>query len=135
MKSFLQIYAVSLLAQIWFTFFNLKFWLSGLKSEVYRIPLFGWTLKTWWGFTWGIWFFNAAFCYFWATALIGWCYKLSLKDSGGLYHGFLVIQIVSIMTSVVFMRLIVGETPDRNGWIALVLVLLASVFAAYSGRH
>lgn len=134
MKDLLQICTFSLLAQAWFTYFNFTFWLSKIKSGNYYVPVFGWTFKSWWSFTFGIWFFNAIFCYLWATILISWCYKLSLKDSGGLYYAFLIIQIVSLLTSVIFMRLIVGETPNRNGWIALVLIILASLFAANSGR-
>lgn len=129
----LQILGISLLAQIWFNFFNFKFWLSGLKSGIYHMPILGW-FKSWWTFTLGAWCFNAIFCYIWATMLIGWCYKLSVESSGGLTRGFLVIQAASFLSSIYFIRLIVGETPNRNGWIAIILILLALPFAANSSK-
>ena len=131
----LPIFVVALLAQCWFNFFNVTFWLSRLKAGSYRIPLVGWTFETWWGFTMGIWSFNAVFCYIWSTVLIAWCYKESVKQSQGLYAALLIIQIASNLSSILFMRLIAGEVPNRNGWIAIGLFLLASFFTANSGRN
>ena len=131
----LQILVISLVAQTWFTYFNLTFWLSKLKSGIYDVPLFGWKFDSWLSFTLGAWFFNSIYCYIWATLLIGWCYTISIKDSSGLYPAFLVIQLASFMVSVMFMRLIVGETPNRNGWIVIALILLAIPFAAHSSTN
>lgn len=131
----LQILGISLVAQIWFTYFNVTFWLSRLKSGVYYVPVFNWTFNHWLTFTFGVWFFNAIFCYIWATPLIGWAYHISLGYSKGLYFGFLLIQVASFLTSVYFMHLIVGETPNRNGWIVILLLLLAIPFTAHSSTN
>ena len=83
----------------------------------------------------GVWLFNALFCYLPATLLIALAYRMSITNSGGFYSAFIVVNIASVLASVLFMRLIVGETPTTRGWIAIVLILLASVFAANSGRN
>jgi|SRR3989344_4630601 len=128
----LPILGLSIITSLWFNFFNFQFLFSRIKSGNYTVPFskhfFEW-LPT---FTVSAWLFNAVFCYIPATILVAYSYKLSLENFNGLSTALIVGHAVSILTSVWFIRLMAGETLNRNGWIAISLILLALPFAANS---
>lgn len=128
----LPIYALSLVAQLWFNYFNFKFLFSKIKLGDYTIPYFSHVFEWLGTFTIAAWAFNALFCYIPATILVAYSYKISVTNFNGLSSALIVGQITSIITSVLFVRLIAGESLNRNGWIAIALILLALPFAANS---
>ena len=129
----LPIYAISLLAQLVFQYVNFSFMFSRLKNGNLKIPVSEHIFSSWWSFTVAAWLFNATF-YLAGSLLTVWAYKLSIDSFGGLYSGFIVASIAAIIMSVFFMYIFAGEVPNKNGWIALILVVLASFFAANSGK-
>lgn len=127
------IYTYSIAAQLIFNYVNLTFLFSKIKSGNYSVPFFG-PFASLEKFTVAAWLFNSL-AYITATILVARSYRLSVESSGGLYSALIVGQIAAILVSTLFMRLIVGEVPTRNGWIAIALALCASLFAANSGRN
>ena len=129
----LPIYATLLGAQFIFSYVNYTFFFSRIKSKIYHVPLFG-DFTSWWKFTAAVWIFNAP-AYILATILVGWSIKISLTNFGVMYTSVIVGQVITIVMTLFFMWYKMGELPSRNGWIALILVFLASLFAANSGRN
>lgn len=128
----LFILVIQLAASSIFSYFNFRFLFSRIKSGVYEVPFFG-SFDVWWKFVIAAWIFNAPF-YVVGTLLVALSYKISSENFGTLYTAFIVSNVCGILMSVLFIRLTVGELPNRNGWIAMVLVLMSLLFAAYSGR-
>jgi len=83
-------------------------------------------------FTMSVWVFNALFCYIPATILVAYSYKMSVENFNGLSSALIVGHATSILVSILFIRLMAGEALNKNGWIAVALVLLALPFAANS---
>lgn len=131
----LPIFGLSIVASLWFNFFNFQFIFSKIKSGHYTVPflkhVFEWLLT----FTMAVWVFNAIFCYFPATILVAYSYKLSVENFNGLSSALIVGQAASVLSSVLFMRLLTGETLNRTGWIAIALILLVLPFAANSSTN
>jgi hypothetical protein len=129
----LPVYATLLGAQLVFNYFNYTFLFSKIKLETYHVPLFG-DFTSWWKFVAAAWVFNGP-AYIIGTILTVWSVKLSLTNFGVMYTSIIVGQVVTILVTLFFMWYRMGELPSRNGWIALILVFLASLFAANSGRN
>lgn len=129
----LPIYATLLGAQLVMNYFNYTFLFAKIKSGIYHVPLFG-DFTSWWKFVVAVWIFNAP-AYILGTIFVAWSIKLSLVNFGVMYTSIIVGQVVTIITTLFFMWYRMGELPSRNGWIALILVFLASLFAANSGRN
>lgn len=130
----LPIYGVMLAAQLVFSWFNYTFLFSKMKLGVYYLPIVNQTFTSWWKFAIAAWLFNAP-AYVVGTILVALSIKLSVESFGVVYTSIIVGQIVTTITAIFFMWYRIGELPNRNGWIALTLVLLASIFAAYSGKN
>ena len=136
MKAFLQVipmYLILLLAHSIMSYGSYTFIFSKIKSGVYSLPILG-EFTSWQWFTITAWLF-AAMLYIPGTILVVLASRLSMKNSGSMYPWAIAGQIVPIITMIFFMYYRIGETPNRNGWIALLLVMIASVFAAYSGKN
>ncbi len=131
----LPIYGLMLTAQLWFNYFNFKFLFSKIKFGDYTVPFVNHVFKWLTTFTIAGWTFNAMFCYIPATILVAYSYKISVENFNGLSSAVIVGQVASLMTSVLFMRLMAGEALNRNGWIAIALIILALPFAAYSSTN
>ncbi len=131
----LPIFGLSVLAQLWFNYFNFKFLFSKIKFGDYTVPFVNHVFEWLATFTMAAWTFNAVFCYIPATIMITYGYKLSVENFDGLSSAVIVGQVTSLMTSVLFMRLMAGEALNRNGWVAMTLILLALPFAAYSSTN
>ena len=131
----LPIYGLSLIAQLWFNYFNFKFLLAKIKLEDYTVPFVNHVFKQLWTFTLAAWAFNALVCYVPATIAVAYCYKIAIQNFGGLSAAVIVGLITSLITSLLFMRLMAGETLNKNGWIAIILILLALPFAANSSTN
>ncbi len=129
----LPIYATLMGAQLVMNYFNYTFLFSKIKSGIFNVPLFG-DFTSWWKFVIAAWIFNAP-AYIIGTILVAWSVKLSLTNFGVVYTSIIVSQVVTILVTLFFMWYRMGELPSRNGWIALILVFLASLFAANSGRN
>lgn len=129
----LQILVIQLLASAIFSYFNFRFLFSRIKYGVYEVPLFG-SFDVWWKFIIAAWMFNTPF-YVAGTLLMALSYKISSENFGTLYTAFIVSNVCGILVSIFFIRLTVGEMPNRNGWIAMTLVLASLFFAAYSGKN
>lgn len=128
----LPIYTILLGAQFLFSYVNYTFIFSKIKSGVYHLPLFG-DFTSWWKFVLAAWLFNAP-AFVLGTVLVVLSMKLSISNFGVVYVSVIASQIISIILTLFFMWYRMGELPTRNGWIALVLVFLASLFATNSGR-
>ena len=89
---------------------------------------------SWWKFAVAAWMFNAPF-YLAGTILVALSIKLSMENFGAVYTSIIIGQIITVLTTIFFMWYKMGELPNRNGWIALVLILIASIFAANSGKN
>ena len=131
----LPIFGLSLAAQFWFNYFNFKFLFSKIKIGVYTVPFVNHVFEWLGTFTVAVWSFNAIFCYIPATIMVAYAYKLSVESFGGLSSAVIVGQVASILTSVLFMRLMAGEALNKNGWIAIILILLVLPFAANSSTN
>lgn len=131
----LPIYGLSLTAQFWFNYFNFKFLFSKIKLGDYTLPFVSHVFEWLGAFTVAVWTFNAIFCYIPATILVAYSYKISVENFNGLSSAVIVGQVASILTSVLFMRLMAGEALNKNGWIAIVLILIALPFAANSSTN
>ena len=129
---FLPIYGLPLVAQLWLNYFDFKFLFSKIKTGDYTVPFINHTFEWLSTFTLAAWTFNAIFCFIPATILVAYSYKISVDNFHGLSSALIINQIASIMTSVLFVRLISGETLNRNGWIAIILFFLALPFAMHS---
>lgn len=127
----LPIYVSLFISGIIFGFVNTTFWLSKVKSGMYTIPLVSKVFETWWGFTLAVWCFNAPF-YVTATLFVAYAYKTSVDNFGVLYSAFVIGHITSVIATMFFMYTQVGEMPNRKEWIALALVLVASLILANS---
>lgn len=127
------IYAILLSAQFLFSYVNYTFIFSKIKSGVYHLPLLG-DFTSWWKFVIMAWFFNAP-AFILGTVLVVWSMKFSFDNFGAVYTSIIASQIISVAMTVFFMWYRMGELPSRNGWIALVLVFIVSLFAANSGRN
>ena len=131
LSKLLPIYGVSLVAQLLFNYFNFTFMFSRLKTGIYTLPFINYTFRSWQSFTVAAWFFNWI-AYVPATILVAWCYRLSVENFGVISKAMVIGQITSIMTSILFIYITTGEVPNHNAWIALLLVVIASIFVAYA---
>ncbi len=138
LSQLLPIYGVLLLAQLIFSWFNYTFLFSKIKTGVYQIQIpfteVLFTFSSWSEFTAVAWLFNAP-AYLVGTILVALSIKLSVDDFGVAYVWVIASQVVAIVTTIFFMWYKMGELPNRNGWIALMFVLLASIFSANSGKN
>lgn len=103
---------------------------SGFLDSLFKEGVF----DSWWKFTVAAWMFNAL-PYILGTIFVAWSIKLSVNNFGDMYTSVILGQIVTTAMTVLFMWYRMGELPSRNGWIALVLVFLASLFIANSGKN
>lgn len=120
---------------IWFNYFNFQFIFSKIKSGKYTLPWVEHVFEGWGTFTLAAWSFNILFCYIPATLLVAYTYKISVERYGGLSSAAIVGWIMNILTQVLFMRLLAGEKLNKNGWIAVAIVLMALPFAANSSTN
>lgn len=128
----LPIFATLIGAQLIFNFINYTLIYPKIKSGVYHVPLFGdFTSLT--GFAAASWLIGTP-GFLVGTILVAWSVRLSFFNFGVMYTSVIISQIITTISTLFFMWYRMGELPTRNGWIALVLVFLASLFAANSGR-
>ena len=135
MKDLLKIlpmYGVMFLAQFIMSWGSYTFIFSRVKSGKYILPLFG-EFSSWQTFTVVAWLM-ASILYIPGTILVVWAVRMSLKNSGSMYPWAIAGQMVPIFITMFFMWYRIGEVPNRNGWISIVLVITASIFAAFSGK-
>ena len=128
----LPIYTTLFSAQFIFSYVNYTFIFSKIKSGVFHLPLFG-DFTPWWKFVIMAWLFNAP-AFIFGTVLVVWSMKLSLDNFGAAYTSIIASQIISVIMTLFFMWYRMGELPSRNGWIALILVFIASLLTASSGK-
>ena len=105
-----------------------------IKSGQYVVPLLGWKFDSWWPFI----FTSVAFLqpfYFTGGIMIFTAYKLSLDHFSEAYPAVILNLAAMTAWTVVMMYLRVRELPTRDGWIALVLILIVSLLAMNAGRN
>lgn len=132
---FLIIFLI-LLASHFFTA-NFTYTIVGkLKSGDYSIFVFGYHLYTFLSWFWFIFWFLAMIqpLYWIGGIMIMTAYKYSLVHFHAAYLAVLANLITILLNTVFFMRLRVGEVPNKNGWVALLFILIASIFAALSKK-
>lgn len=129
----LTIYAIMFLAQFIMSWGSYTFIFSKVKSNKYTLPLFG-EFQSWQWFTVVAWSM-ASMLYIPGTILVVLASRYSMRNSGSMYPWAIAGQMVPIGITMFFMWYRIGELPNRNGWIALILVMLASIFASFSGRN
>ena len=138
----LPIYGASFAAQIMFNYFNFTFLFSRLKFGTktgvfsFTIPLIEKTyiFQNWPTLTVGAWCLGIII-YVPATLLVAWAYVLSVRNFDSITSAIIVGTLASLATSLFFARLRAGEIPNTNGWIAILLIILASFFAAHSSNN
>ena len=131
----LHIYALAMIAQLWYNFFNFRFIYSKVKIGDYTVPFINHVFQRLSTFTVVAWTFNAVFCYIPATIISVYSFYLSYKYFGGASSALIVNIISTLLTAILFMKLTTGESLNKNGWIAVMLIVLASFFAAHSGKN
>lgn len=105
-----------------------------IKAGEWVVPLFGWRFESWWPFILTSVTMLQPF-YWTGGVMIFTAYKLSLDNFSEAYPA--VILNLAAMTgwTVLMMYLRVKELPTRDGWIALVLIIIASLLAMNAGRN
>jgi len=131
----LPIYFFAVLTSIWYSFVNFQFLFSKIKSGIYTVPYTSHIFEKFHNFVAGAYLFNMLICYFPAIFLTAIMFKISVDRFGGLSSALMVNHATSVLASVLFIRLLSGETPNRNGWIAIILILTALPFAANSSTN
>lgn len=107
-----------------------------LKSGDYSVTALGYHIYTFQSWFWFVfWFLAMIQPFYWIGGImIMTAYKYSFIYFHAAYLAVLANLITIILNTVFFMRLRVGEVPNRNGWIALIFILIASIFAALSKK-
>ena len=111
----LPIYCLSIIASLWFSYFNFQFFFAKIKSGDYVVPYLDHVFERMVPFVLATYIFNAIFCYFPATILVAYSYKISVERFGGLSSALIVSHATGLLASVLFMKLLAGEIPNRNG--------------------
>jgi len=127
----LPIYVSLFIAGAIFSFVNITFWLSKIKSGVYVLPFIDHVFQKCWTFTLAAWCFNVP-SYIIATLFVGYAYKTSVANYGILYSALVISNITSVFTMMFFMYIQTGEVPNKKEWMSLVLVLIASLLLTNS---
>ena len=107
---------------------------ANIKAGQYVTPLFGWRFDSWWPFITVSVAILQPF-YFTGGVMIFTAYKLTFDWYGNIYPA--VILNLAAMTgwTVVMMYFRVKELPTRDGWIALILIVIVSLLAMNAGRN
>ena len=104
-----------------------------IKAGQYITPIFGWRFESWWPFiTISVGILQP---FYWTGGvMIFTAYKLSLDNFSEVFPA--VILNLAAMTgwTVLMMYVRVKELPTRDGWIALILIVIASLLAMNAGR-
>lgn len=107
---------------------------KNIKAGQYVTPLFGWRFEGWWPFitvSVGI----LQIFYYTGGVMIFTAFKLSLDHFGKIYPAVILNLAAATAWTVIMMYFRVKELPTREGWIALILIIIASVLAMNTGRN
>lgn len=107
---------------------------KNIKAGQYVTPLFGWKFENWWPFitvSVGV----LQVFYYTGGVMIFTAYKLSLDHFKEAYPAVILNLAAMTAWTVLMMYFRVKELPTRDGWIALVLIVVVSLLAINSGRN
>jgi len=105
-----------------------------IKAGQYVTPLFGWKFESWWPFI----TISVAILqpFYWTGGvMIFTAYKLSLDRFGEAYPAVILNLAAMTAWTVLMMYLRVKELLSRDGWIALILIIVASLLAMNAGKN
>ncbi len=107
---------------------------ANIKEGRYITPLFGWKFDSWWPFiTISVGMLQP---FYWTGGvLIFTAYKLSLDHFSEVYPAVILNLAAMTVWTVMMMYFRVHELPTRDGWIALALVIIASLLAMNAGKN
>lgn len=105
-----------------------------IKTGQYITPLFGWRFESWWPFILTSVTMLQPF-YWTGGVMIFTAYKLSLDNFSEAYPAVILNLAAMTAWTVLMMYVRVKELPTRDGWIALVLIIIASLLAMNAGRN
>lgn len=105
-----------------------------LKLGSYVTPIFGWKFDHW---------LSYIACSMGAFQVLYWingimlftAYKLSFDHFGTMYPAVILNLVAVIFWTVLMMYIRVGEIPSRDGWIAIVLIIIASLLTMNAGKN
>lgn len=104
-----------------------------IKNGQYIVPLLGWKFENWWPFV----LVSVAFLqpFYWTGGvLLFTAYKVSLDRFTEVYPAVILNLAAMIAWTIMMMYFRVRELPTRDGWIALTLIIIASLLAINTGR-
>jgi len=105
-----------------------------LKLGSYVTPLFGWKFDHW--FSYIVCSMGVFQVLYWINGIMLFtAYKLSFDHFGTMYPAVILNLIAVILWTIWMMYLRVGEVPTRDGWFALILIILASLLAMNAGKN
>jgi len=135
MKVFLQLILIPILIVVAHYTSILTYGLAqGLKTGSYVTPLFGWKFSHWLSFV----FVSLAALqvfYLLSGMILFVAYKLTLDYFHVMYPAVILNMVAIIFWTILMMYIKVKEVPTRDGWIALSLVVIASLLAMNAGRN
>ena len=105
-----------------------------IKIGQYVTPLFGWKFESWWPFI-TISVATLQVFYWTGGVMIFTAYKLSLDHFDKVYPAVILNLVAMTAWTVLMMYLQVRELPTRDGWIALALIVIASLLSMNSGKN
>lgn len=98
------------------------------------MPLVGWEFESWWPFIMVSVTVLQPF-YWTGGVLIFTAYKISLDHFLEVYPAVILNLAAMTAWTVLMMYLRVKELPSRDGWIAIVLIIIASILAINAGKN
>lgn len=104
-----------------------------IKTGQYITPLFGWRFENWWPFV----LVSVAVLqpFYWTGGvLIFTAYKISLDRFTEAYPAVILNLAAMTAWTIMMMYFRVRELPTRDGWVALTLIIIASLLAINTGR-
>lgn len=107
---------------------------KNIKDGQYVTPLVGWRFESWWPFI----MVSVAILqpFYWTGGvLIFTAYKLAHDSYKEIYPAVILNLAAMTAWTVVMMYFRVKELPTRDGWIALILVVVASLLVANIKRN
>lgn len=105
-----------------------------LKNGYYVTPIFGWRFDNWPMFI--VASLGAFQPFYWlGGVLLFSAYKLSMDYFSEMYP-VVILNLVAVTSWTILMMYIkVREVPTRDGWIALVLIIIVSLLAINAGKN
>ena len=108
--------------------------LQNLKNGSYVVPIFGWRFEHWFSFVVGALAIMQIF-YLISGIILFTAYKLTLDHFQVAYPAVVLNLLAVVLWTILMMYVRVREIPTRDGWIAIALIIIASLLAMNAGKN